>query len=95
MEFLISLVRFALFLFMLLLFARMIFGFVMAFQRGWRPTGALLLITEGVFTATDPPLKAIRKVVPPLSLGTIRLDLAFLILFFSCSMLYQILGVYG
>lgn len=94
MELLVSAAQFALFLFMLFLFARMVFSFVMAFSREWRPRGVMLVIAEGVFSVTDPPLRALRKVVPPLNLGTIRLDIAFLILFFGCSLLYQLLGAF-
>lgn len=92
MELLISAVRFALFLFMMLLFARIILGFVMAFSRDWKPSGVSVVLAEGVFTITDPPLKALRKVIPPLSLGSIRLDLAFLVLFFGVSLLNQFLA---
>lgn len=92
MDLVIGVIRFALFIFMLLLFARVVLGFVMAMSRDWRPEGAMLVVTESVFTLTDPPIKAVRKVVPPLSLGQIRLDLAFLIVFFACSLLYQVLG---
>ena len=92
MELLIAAIRFALFLFMMLLFARIILSFVMAFSREWNPSGVVLVLAEGVFTITDPPLKALRKIIPPLSLGSIRLDLAFLVLFFGCSLLNQFLG---
>jgi YggT family protein len=33
-----------------------------------------------VFTITDPPLRFVRRFVPPLRLGGISLDLAFLVL---------------
>ncbi len=52
---------------------------IMVFVRDWRPRGPLLVVTEGVFSATDPPLKAVRKVVPPLRLGSIALDLSFMV----------------
>jgi len=91
-ELLIAVIRFALFLFMMVLFARIVLSFVIAFSREWKPSGAVLLLAEGVFTVTDPPLKALRKVIPPLTLGSIRLDLAFLVLFFGCSLLSQFLG---
>jgi YggT family protein len=91
-DLLIAAVRFALILFMMVLFGRVIFSFVMAFSREWRPQGFVLVIAELVFTITDPPLKALRRIIPPLSLGAIRLDLAFLVLFFGCSLLSQFLA---
>lgn len=95
MDIVIGAIRFALFLFMMLLFARMILGFVMVFSRDWRPTGIAVVLAESVFTVTDPPIKALRKVVPPLALGQVRLDMAFLIVFITCSMLYRALAVVG
>lgn len=92
MDFIISGLQFLLFLFWVLLFARIIFSWVMVFQRDWRPTGMMLLVTEGVFTVTDPPIRAIRKVVPPLSMGSIRIDLAILIVFFIVIVLSQLLA---
>jgi YggT family protein len=79
---------------MVVLFARIVLSFVIAFSRDWKPTGFMLVVAEGVFTITDPPLKALRKLIPPLTIGQIRLDLAFLILFFACSLLWQILAVW-
>jgi YggT family protein len=88
----ISVIRFALFVFMLLLLARVVLSLVLAISRDWHPKGAGLVATEGVFTVTDPPLKALRRIIPPLSFGQIRLDLAFLVLFFAVSFLWQMLA---
>ena len=33
-----------------------------------------------MYSTTDPPLKAVRRVIPPLNLGSIRLDLGFMVL---------------
>jgi YggT family protein len=40
---------------------------------------------------TDPPLRALRKVIPPLTLGAIRLDLGFLVLMLITTILMGIL----
>jgi YggT family protein len=66
--------------FLVLLFARFVVDWVMVLARSWRPTGLVAAGLEVVFATTDPPLKAIRKVIPPLNLGTIRLDLGFMVL---------------
>ena len=95
MEIVIGALRFALFLFMIVLFGRVILSLVVSFARDWRPEGIVLVLTESVFSITDPPLKALRKVIPPLQLGQIRLDIAFLVLFFGCSLLYSFLGYVG
>ena len=70
----------ALSIFLLLLIARLVLKYVQMFARSWRPSGIMLVIAEVVYTATDPPLRAIRRVIPPLRLGGISLDLAFMVL---------------
>jgi YggT family protein len=51
----------------------------MVFARQWQPTGPLLVVLEVVYSVTDPPIKALRKVIPPLRLGNFALDLSFLL----------------
>jgi len=92
MTVLIAAIRMVIFLFMLFLLARIVLSLVMSFARDWHPKGAGLVTTEAVFTVTDPPLKALRRLIPPLRIGQVSLDLAFLVLFFATSFLYQFLG---
>lgn len=94
MPFIIGALQFLLFLFMLALLARVVISLVMAFSRDWRPTGAGLVAVEGVFTVTDPPIKAVRRVVPPLSLGQVRIDLAFIIVFLGVQILSAALNAF-
>jgi YggT family protein len=83
--------RFVVFLFFIILLGRLVLDWVQAFARDWRPRGAILVVAEFVYTITDPPLKALRKLIPPLSLGSIRLDLAFLVLMLLTSILMSII----
>ena len=66
--------------FLVLLFARFVVDWVMVLARSWRPQGLVAAGLEVVYSTTDPPLKAVRKVIPPLNLGTVRLDLGFMVL---------------
>ncbi len=66
--------------FFILLIIRLVLDYVQMFARSWRPTGPLLVVAEVVYTITDPPLRALRKVIPPLRLGSVSLDLSFLVL---------------
>ena len=86
-----EIIRFVVFVFFVVLIGRLVLDWVQVFAREWRPRGVLLVIAEVIYSITDPPLKALRRVIPPLQLGSIRLDLAFLILFFATSILSQIL----
>ena len=79
-----------LFLYLLVLIGRLVFDFVQIFARDWRPSGSILIIVEGIYSLTEPPLKLIRRVVPPLRLGQVSLDLGFLILLIGLQILIGI-----
>lgn len=78
--------------YLLLLLGRLVLDWVQVLARDWRPRGAVLVVAEVVYTATDPPLRAVRRVVPPLTLGQIRLDLAFTIVVLACWILLRVLA---
>ena len=64
--------------FIALLWIRFIVDWVQVFARSWSPRGVLLVLLEVVYSITDPPIKALRRVVPPLRLGQVALDLSFI-----------------
>lgn len=74
---------FALQIFFYMMIARFIAELVMSFNRSWRPSGLLLPILDITYTITDPPLKFVRRFVPPVQLGSISLDLAWTIVLFG------------
>ncbi len=77
-------------LFFLALIGRLIIDWVQVLARDWRPHGAVLVVAEGVYTVTDPPLKALRKILPSINLGGLRIDLAFLVLMLVTSLLMNV-----
>jgi YggT family protein len=72
---------YVLWLYLLLLIGRLIISWIQAFSRDWHPTGVILVIAEVVYTATDPPLRLLRRYIPTVRLGTVALDLSFMVLF--------------
>jgi YggT family protein len=66
--------------FFLCLLFRFVMSLVLQFARSWEPHGVMLVVVETAFTVTDPPLKLLRRYIPPLRLGGMALDLAFMIL---------------
>jgi YggT family protein len=70
----------AILVFMYVLFARFIMGMVMSIGRRWRPGRGAAAALEVVWSVTDPPLKALRRVIRPLRIGTVSFDLASLVL---------------
>ena len=75
--------------YLLLLIGRLIFSWIQAFARDWRPRGPVLVVAEAVYTATDPPLKFLGRFIPVLRLGSVALDLSFMLLFFVVLLLIQ------
>lgn len=78
-------------LYLLVVFGRLVLDWIRVFAREWRPRGPMLVIAEAVYTLTDPPLNALRKVIPPLRLGGAALDLGFLVLVLALYVLLAIL----
>jgi YggT family protein len=76
-----TVVYYVLFAFLLLLVARLVMEYVFLFARSYEPKGAVVVILEVVYSITDPPLKFLRRFIPPLRLGGVSLDLSFLVLF--------------
>ena len=74
---------------LLLLLARLVFDDVQMFAASWRPRGIVLIIAEAVYTVTDPPLRALRRVIPPLRIGSVALDLSFLVLILAVQIALQ------
>jgi len=68
----------------------MIIGWIQVFAREWRPTGIVLVLAEAIFTVTDPPLKFLRRFIPPLRLGMVALDLSFMVLFIVVLILLEV-----
>jgi YggT family protein len=77
-------------LFLILLFIRFVFDWVQVFARNWSPTGVLLVMLEIVYSVTDPPINLVRRFVPPLRIGSIMLDLAFIIVLISVYVLLEL-----
>ncbi|MBD8869226.1 YggT family protein [Nocardioides donggukensis] len=85
-----SLIEGILFFFIALLWVRFVFDWVQVFARSWSPRGPLLVLLEIVYSITDPPVKALRRVIPPLRLGSIALDLSFLIVLVAAYLLLRL-----
>ena len=90
-----SVLYFALLVFLILLIFRLIIEYVFMFARSYRPTGFFAVALELCYTVTDPPLKALRRVIPPLRLGRVSLDLSFIVLFFLVQILMRVVGGLG
>lgn len=83
-------IELVLFCFTVLLLARLVVDWVQYFARSWSPRGPLLVVLEAVYTATDPPIKLLRRVLPPLRLGGVLIDLSFFLVLLIAYLLLQL-----
>lgn len=93
MTLVIDLALLALWIVWIMLIARIVLSFVFSFAHEWRPAGVSALLVESVYSVTDPLIKPLRRVIPPISIGAIRLDVAFLIVFIVVMALQSLLTV--
>lgn len=78
-----------------LLIVRFVLEWIMVLNRNFRPTGVSAAAMEIAYTVTDPPLRALRRVIPPLPMGRMSLDLAFLVLWIAAGILISVLHPYA
>jgi YggT family protein len=85
-----GLVGYVLYLYILVVLARFVVEATRQFARSWRPAGVAAVGIELVYIATDPPLKLLRRVIPPLRIGAVSLDLSVMILLLAILALYWV-----
>ena len=78
--------------FLVLLIFRLVMDYVFMLARSFRPSGPFAIALELTYSATDPPIKAVRKVLPPLRVGNVSLDLAFMVVFFVTVVLMSVVS---
>ncbi len=82
-----SILDLILFVFLALMLIRLVVDWVQVFARSWTPKGPVLFVLEIVYSITDPPIKFVRRFVPPLRLGSVMLDTSFLIVLIAVYLL--------
>lgn len=83
---------FILWIALVLLIARFVLDWVQMLARNWRPRGFLAVVCEGLYSVTDPPLRAVRRLIPPLRLGAVMLDLSPMVLIIGIYLLQIIVA---
>lgn len=92
MQVLAAVLYIALLLYMLLLLARLVLEWIRAYSRDFRPSGVVLVLFEVVYTLTDPPVKGLRRIIPPLRIGAVALDLSLMLLLLAGWLLLRLLA---
>lgn len=81
---------YVLFVFWLLLMARIVVELVRSFAREWRPVGGVAVTLETIYTVTDPPVRALRRIIPTVRIGNVGLDLSIMVLLLVVFILMQL-----
>jgi YggT family protein len=79
-------------IFFVFMWARLVFDWVRVLQPDWRPHGAGLVVAEASYAVTDPPIRVVRRVVPPIRVGSARLEFSWSIVMLGCLVLIWLVG---
>jgi YggT family protein len=82
----------ALFLFFILMWVRFIFDILTNFVERFKPRGLALVLAEAAYTVTDPPLRAVRKVLPPVRFGRTALDFGWSLVMLAVIILMSVVS---
>lgn len=74
------------------LFIRMILDWVSILMPRWYPRGVIAQLINAIYTVTEPPLRWLRRYIPPLPLGAVSLDMSFLVLYFGLIVLESVIS---
>ncbi|AIC91651.1 YggT family protein [Bifidobacterium coryneforme] len=68
--------------YLFVLFIRMIVDWAMILMPRWYPRGVVSSLIRVIYALTEPPLRWLRRYIPPLPMGRIQLDVSFMVLYF-------------
>lgn len=91
MGYLFALLAIMAYLLIVVFMIRLVLDWVQMFARYWRPRGAVLVVASFVYAVTDPPMNAARRLIKPINLGGISLDVGFMILLMVLWFAYSLL----
>ncbi|MBF4591496.1 YggT family protein [Curtobacterium sp. VKM Ac-1395] len=75
------------------MWGRFALDMVQAFNRSWRPRGGMLVVANAVYSLTDPPIKTVRRALPPLRMGAVALDFGWSIVMLVVIILMSVVRV--
>jgi YggT family protein len=85
----------ALVAFFLVMWVRLVFDWIRVLQPRWRPRGAGLVLAEAAYSITDPPIGLVRRIIPPIRIGTARIEFSWSIVMLACLALIWGVGLFA
>jgi YggT family protein len=89
----LSVILVVLLVFVAFMWVRLVFDWVRVLRPMWHPRGAGLVLAEASYAVTDPPIRVVRRVVPPITLGAARLEFSWSIVMLACLVLIWVIGL--
>lgn len=89
-----NIVHLLLFCYVLVLLLRISISIVRNVDPAWRPRRFMLVVAEVTYSLTDPPLNLLKRLVPPVQIGGMRIDVAFIALFVIVNIVRFIAALY-
>ena len=77
------------------MWVRLVFDWARVLRPGWRPRVAGLILAEAAYAVTDPPIRAVRRVIPPIRVGGARLEFSWSIVMLACLALIWGVGLFA
>ena len=77
------------------MWVRLVFDWARVLRPGWRPRGTGLILAEAAYAVTDPPIRAVRRVIPPIRVGGARLEFSWSIVMLACLALIWGVGLFA
>ena len=81
--------------FFVVMWVRLVFDWVRVMQPNWRPRGPALVVAVAAYSITDPPIKVVRRIIPPIRIGTGRLEFSWSIVMLACLALIWGVGLFA
>lgn len=78
-------------LYTLFVIIRLIIEMIQSFSKHFDPPRWFMVAGEFFFVVTDPPIKLLRRYIPPLPLGGVALDVSVIVLFLALAVLQALI----
>ncbi len=68
--------------YLMIMIIRMILDWLMVLIPRLRPKGGFAFIARLIYFVTEPPLRLLRKFIPPIRCGNVNIDVSYMLLYF-------------
>jgi YggT family protein len=77
------------------MWVRLVFDWARVLRPEWRPRGLALVVAESAYAITDPPIRLVRRILPPIRVGGARLEFSWSIVMLVCLTTIWVVGLFA